>query len=460
MSYTIPDAFAKAFKPADIRGIYPTEINDAVAYYTAQAFVTEFKYTKVVVGYDMRRSSETLWEAFMEGARDAGCDVVMIGMVATPQLYFASGTLGLPGVMITASHSPKEYNGMKLVHPGAVPVTAETGLSKIKALVAKATPVHVTKRGRLTTKSVFKAYQKQVLKGCRPSQYAGLKLAVDNGNGMAGAIVPLLQEKLPITFDVLFAKFDGNFPNRDSDPNLHENQLALIKKLQSKKYDFGISFDGDADRIAFLDEQGRYINSAIIGALIADRLLKQQPKATIVHTNLTSRVLEETIKAGGGKAVRAKVGHTFLKEKMRQQEAVFGCEHSGHFFWREYFYTDSVVLTLRTVLDAYLEEQARGGSFASMIEPYLRYHQTEDVVIPVVDTRVALQHIKSHLDTLELKQVKAFDGYYIDKGDVWGAIKASVTEQAIKLMFESESKTKAETFQRQLVKYVKSIAKQ
>jgi phosphomannomutase len=459
MEYTLPTEYKKAFKDADIRGVYPTEISEATAYFVARAFVAEFSYKTLVVGYDMRLSTPALHAAFVAGARDQGADVIDVGMVATPQLYFASGSLKLPGVMITASHSPKEYNGMKLVHAEAIPLTKKNGLAAIEKRVKAGVFATQKKRGAVKKKRIDSAYQKFVLKGVVPKRYAGLKLAVDIGNGMAGNIIPLLHEKLPITFTTLFAKPDGRFPNRDSDPNLRENQTALDSTIDHGDFDFGISFDGDADRIAFLDEQGNYVNSAAIGALIAKRILAREPGARIVSTNLNSKMYAETVKAAGGKLLMARTGHTFVKAKMREHGAVFGCEYSGHFFFRDFFYTDSVVVTLREVLDAYVEAKAAGQTFGQLMAPYLVYHQTEDVVVKVANKDVAMAKMRAYVQTLNPKKITHFDGYFVDFGDVWGAFKMSVTEYGVKLMFESTSLAKAKQMQQRLLTYLKSIAK-
>ncbi len=458
MEYILPPAYKKAFKDADIRGVYPLEINEATAYFVARAFVEEFSYTTVVVGYDMRLSTPALHAAFVSGAREAGADVVDVGMVATPQLYFASGSLSLPGVMITASHSPKEYNGMKLVHAQAIPLTKKTGLAAIEKRLRLGKFAAPKKRGALKKKNIDAAYIKFVLAGVKPKRYTGLKLAVDIGNGMGSEIVPLLAKKLPITFSTLFAKPDGHFPNRDSDPNLRENQVALDNKIDHGHFDFGISFDGDADRIAFLDEHGNYVNSAAIGALIAQRILAREPKATIVSTNLNSKVYAETVKASGGKLIMARTGHTFVNAKMREHKAVFGCEYSGHFFFRDFFYTDSVVLTLREVLDAYVEAKAMGQTFSELMAPYLVYEQTEDIVIKVSDTNYVMAEVHEYLVSLKPKRIKKFDGYFVDFGTVWGAVKPSVTEYGIKLMFESKHIGTAKKLQRQLASFVTSRA--
>jgi len=455
---TLPLAYKKAFKPADIRGTYPDQINEEVVYRTARAFVEEFKYKKIVVGYDMRLSTPALKKAFIEGARQSGASVVDIGMVRSPMLYFASGKLKLPGAVITASHSPAQYNGIKLVEAGAAPLTAQTGLSAIQARIEKGVFTDTKKKGGITKKSLRREYRSHVLKGVDRKQFKGMTIVADIGNGMSGVSMKALDRLLPAEFPMLFEKPDGNFPNRDSDPNLRKNQKALIAEIKKKKADFGVGFDGDGDRIAFLDEKGTYVNCAVIGALIATRLLAKEPKAGMVFTNLTSKVFEDTIVEYGGKAYRARVGHTFLKKKMKEKGAVFGAEHSGHFFWRDFYNTDSTILTLLEVMEAYAEAKKEGKSFSQMLKPYLLYQQTEDVVIPVDDKKVVLEYIEKKLQKMKPMSITKFDGYFVDFGDVWGAIKPSVTEFAIKLMFESKKKKDADKLQKELFEFVSSIA--
>lgn len=458
MTMTLQADYRRAFKDADIRGIYPTEIDEELVYFVARAFVEEFQYTKLVVARDMRLSTPKLHEAFLKGATDSGASVVDIGMVHSPALYYASGTMNLPGVMITASHSPKEYNGLKLVHAQAIPLTEQSGLGKLRRRIEKGKFVDGKKPGKVTKKDILKGYQSFVLKGYNKKKLAGLKIAADAGNGMAGVLLPLLQEKLPMKFDVMFPKLDGSFPNRGSDPTLLKHQKPLRERLKQQKYDFGVAFDGDSDRIAFLDEKGSYINSAVMGALIAERMLLAKPKAKIGYTILTSRSYEEAIKNAGGKPVPAKVGHAFIKETMRKKDVLFACEHSGHFYFKDYFFTDSVTFTLLAVFDAYSKAKAAGQSFSEMMKPYLKYQQTEDVIVMVKDKRLALDKTEVYLNSLKPNKLKKFDGLVVDFGDVWGAVKPSVTEYALKIMFESAIRKDAQAMQDKLVEYVKSVA--
>jgi phosphomannomutase len=458
MKIDIAADYQRAFKDADIRGIYPTEIDDELAYLIGRAFVEEFKYKKLVVGRDMRIHTPALYDAFIKGATDSGASIVDVGLVHSPALYYASGTMNLPGVMITASHSPKEYHGLKLVHAQAIPLTEKGGLGSIRRRIEKGKFTDAKKRGKVTTKNILSAYQKFVLKGYKSKKLEGIKIAADAGNGMSAVLLPLLQEKLPVTFDVLFPKLDGNFPNRDSDPTLSKNQKQLKALLKNKNFDFGISFDGDGDRIAFLDENGVFINSAVIGALIAERLLLKNPRAKIGYTMLTSRAYEESIKKAGGKPVIMRVGHAFIKDAMRKKDVLFACEHSSHFYFKDFFYTDSVTLTLLAVLDAYQEAKADGKTFGEMMKPYLTYKQTEDVIVSVKDRKVALAKTEAYIKTLQPKSLKKFDGLVVDFGNTWGGVKVSVTEYALKLMFESTTKKEAQAMQDKIKRYVESIA--
>jgi phosphomannomutase len=455
---TLQADYKKAFKDADIRAVYPKEIDEELVYFVARAFVEEYGYTKLVVARDMRLSTPALHEAFLKGALDSGAEVIDIGQVHTPVLYYASATLNLPGVMITASHSPKEYNGLKLVFPGAIPFTEKNGLGKIRRRIEKGQFTPAGKLGKVRQKEMLKAYQKFVLKGVSPKRLDGMRIVADAGNGMAGVLMPLLQEKLPIDFTVLFPELDGRFPNRGSDPTLSKNHKHLKQTLKKEDYDFGIAFDGDADRIGFLDEKGNFINSAVVGALVAERMLKRNPKAKIGYTILTNKIFEESIKRAGGKPELLRVGHAFIKESMRKKDVLFCAEHSGHFYFKDYFYTDSVTLTLLAVLEAYAEAKQAGKTFGEMVKPYLVYQQTEDVIVLVRNQPKALQKTLAYVETLAPKTIKKFDGFWVDFGEVWGAVKMSVTEPAIKLMFESKKKKTAQEMQDKLVKFIKTIA--
>ncbi len=450
--------YTKAFRDADIRGVYPTEIDEEVTYLIARAFVDEYNHKEVIVVRDMRLSSPALHAAFVKGVTDAGANVIDLGLATTPMLYYASGTMMLPGVAITASHNPKEYNGLKLVLPGAIPLTEAHGLKAVRRRMEKGVFVEVKKPGKVKQKDVKAAYLKHILKGLKQTEVSGIAVAVDCGNGMSSVLMPDLATKLPVQFTTLYTELDGRFPNHGSDPTLSKNQRGITKLLKTTPHDFGIAFDGDADRVAFFDEKGRYVNSAVIGAVIAERLLRKSPGAKIVYTTLTSRVLEETIKDAGGKAVPARVGHAFIKETMRKKDVLFGCEHSGHFYFKDFFYTDSAVLTFRYVLEAYADAQRAGLAFSQMVAPYLRYEQTEDVIVEVDHRPESLEAVKQLLLKKPGCTVRKFDGYSFDLGTVWGSVKVSVTEPALKMMFEGKKRAEAQALQDEVAAFVRTIA--
>lgn len=438
MTTHITAAFTKAFKEADIRGVYPHELDDEVAYFVARAFVEEFKYKKVVVARDMRLSSPALRDAFVKGATDAGASVVDLGMTTTPMLYFGAATLKLPGVMITASHSPNDHNGLKLVHAGAVPLTEQSGLRAIRARLVKGKFAATAPRpGKVTEKDITAAFTRFVLKGNKPlPSTMPVRVVVDVGNGMGALLLPMLAE-LGLTVTPLFPELDGRFPNRGSNPTVPRNQKAIIAKLKEGGYDFGIAFDGDADRVAFFDERGQYVNCGAIGALIAEISGSTTPKRKYVYTVLTSRAYEEAVKYHGGTPVFARVGHSYIKEVMRKHDAWFGCEHSGHFYFKDFFYTDSVIMTVRRALAGY---QKTGVPFSALVAHYTHYHQTEDVMVNVSNKVAALADLELFLQAMKPQKLTKRDGLTADFGDAWVVMKPSVTEAAINVIAEGRNK--------------------
>ena len=446
-----------AFKEADIRGVYPTEINDELTYLIARAFVERSGYKKVVVGRDMRVSSPALRDAFVQGATDAGAQVVDIGLTTTPMLYFASATRKLPGVMITASHSPKDHNGLKLVSVGAVPLTERTGLGDIRRRIVRSRFLPDAKRrGVVQEKDITPAFMRFMRPHLAPprSGAAMLRVVVDCGNGMGSLLLPMLGDAgLMVT--PLFPELDGTFPHRGSNPTVPKNQKAISTTLKTGDYDFGIAFDGDADRIAFFDERGRYINSAAIGALLTERLLPLHPKAVCVGTVLTARAYKEAVVAHGGRFVRARVGHSYVKEAMRAQSALIGCEHSGHFFFKDFFGVDSVLMTLGIVMAAY---RTAGVAFSALVSPYTTRYQTEDLMVAVADRQAAMTVLGKYLQTLKPKVMTEFDGYQADYGEAWVVVKPSVTELAINIIAEGETKAAARMLRDQVLAQARSLA--
>lgn len=451
----LPTDYKVAFKDADIRGVYPTQIDEVVTYRTARAFVELFKLKKVIIGRDMRVSSPSLHDAFVTGVRDAGADVIDIGMVSTPAVYFASGTYDAFGVMITASHNPKEYNGLKLVKAGAVPLTNATGLTDIQHLIKKNVFKKVQRRGRLTKKNLLAEYKKYIRSKVQFETPHTIHVVADAGNGMATNLASLLCDGLLVTTKKLFFKLDGTFPNRGSNPTLKKNQKAIVTELKKGKYDFGVAFDGDADRVAFFDEKGRYINSAVIGALLAKHFLLQEKNQKCIYTVFTSKIYEETIKKYGGKAIRARVGHAFIKELMLKHDARFGCEHSAHFYFQGNFYADSGILAFMYLLAAYADAIKKGKTFSDMLKEFQVYHQTEELLVKVADKKKALAAIETVFRKQKPEKIERYDGVTITFPDYWFVVKQSVTEDALKFVVESPNKKRAIKKQKEILQHLR-----
>lgn len=433
----LPANFAKAFKPADIRGIYPDEINEEVAYRTARAFVALYGLHEVLVGRDMRLSSPSLRKAFVRGAKEQGANVVDIGMTDTPGLYFASGVYSMYGAMITASHNPKEFNGLKLVKSGAIPLTDTDGLNTIKTLVLENKFPKPMKKGILKKKNILNEYKKYLQSLVRISSNRKISVVIDAGNGMASALAPVICRGFPIEAHPLFFGLDGSFPNRDSNPTLEKNQGPIQAEIKRVRPDFGVAFDGDADRAAFFDERGRAVNSAVIGALIVKHVLQKISGAKIVYTNYTSKSFLETIRKYGGVPVRAKVGHSFIKNTMRKEDAVFACEHSAHFYFKENFYTDSGILAFLRILEEYASPQNEGKKFSELSAEFDRYRQTEEILIRVKDKDSVLKLAEEWYRKRKPAQIDTFNGLYVEFSDFWFGLQKSITEDALKLVLEA-----------------------
>lgn len=452
----LPQKYKAAFKNADIRGVYPEEINEVVAYRVARAFVSEYQYGTVLLGRDMRLSSPSLRKAFIKGANDAGSDVIDLGLVGTPALYFASGTLNLPGAMITASHNPKEYNGIKLVEPQGIPLTEKHGLGSIRKRIEQEKYNTPVKKGTVRKKNILHAYKKYLRDFTHIDAPRKLKIVVDAGNGMGTTFKPILGKGQPLTIIPLFFKFDGTFPNRDSNPTLAKNQKPIKEAIKKHTPDFGVAFDGDVDRVAFFDEKGRYINSAVIGALIADYMLKKKIAKRFIYTNFTSKSYYDAIIENKGKAFRAPVGHAFIKRLMREKDAAFACEHSAHFYFRSNFYTDSGIITLLRIAEIVAEGLKEKKTFSQIIKPYDRYFQTEEILIAVPDKDAGIEAIAKHFKQKPLEQ-DMFDGLRMVYADVWFVVKKSVTEDALKFVVESPQKKRALEVQKEIHAVLKSL---
>src|SRR3989338_8186841 len=357
---------SEIFKAYDVRGLYGRTLTDEIAYKIGKSFVSFLKCSDVVVGYDMRASSPRLARAFAKGANELGADVIDIGMVSTDALYFASGFLKKAAVMFTASHNPGNCNGIKFCRENAIPINHDTGLERIKSIIEKNQyGKKPDKRGKTLKKDILKNFSGHALKFIdykklrtsknqrffwhrKSKRFSGeLKIVADAGNGMAGKIIPLVYKNLPIKIIPLYFKLDGNFPNHPADPSKYENLIELQKIVKEKNCDFGIAFDGDADRIFFVDENGNVVNSSLISSLIIKNILTKNKNKTqkIIHNLVCSHIVPETIKKYNGIPVIERVGHSFIKETMRKTKAVFACEHSAHYYYINNYRADSGIIT-------------------------------------------------------------------------------------------------------------------
>jgi phosphomannomutase len=366
---------AAIFKAYDVRGLVPAQLDEATAHRIGAAFAAEVadgpRQPGVVIGHDMRPSSPALAAAFAEGVQEAGSDVVLLGLASTDQLYFASGRLALPGAMFTASHNPAAYNGIKLCRARAVPLAADTGLVAIRDRVADTSsrPPVAAKRGSLEHRDLLSAYA-DFVRGMVAITGRRLKVVVDAANGMAGHTAPAVFRGLDVDLVPLYFELDGTFPNHEANPLEPANLCDLQAAVKAESADLGLAFDGDADRCFAVDERGEAVSPSAVTALIAVRALAKEPGARIVHNLITSRAVPEVVRRFGGVPVRTRVGHSFIKAVMAQENAVFGGEHSGHYYFRDFWYADSGMLAALHLLAALAEDTRPASAVLAELDPY------------------------------------------------------------------------------------------
>jgi phosphomannomutase len=381
------DAIVKAY---DIRGLVGAQLDTALARRlgAASARVLVEPGGQLVVGRDMRPSSPELVDAFVEGVNAQGVDVVDIGLASTDQLYFASGSLDAAGAMFTASHNPAAYNGIKLCRAGAVPVAIDTGLGEIRDLAAGPDLPDAAARGDRRHDDLLDRFADHVRSFVDVGLLREVDVAVDAGNGMAGHVWPAVVDGLPVRTTELFFELDGSFPNHPADPLDPANLVDLQQVMRRGGHALGLAFDGDADRVFAVDEAGRPVPSSLVGAVVADRLLRRHPGATVLHNLICSRTVPETIERAGGTAVRTRVGHSFIKRRMAETDAIYAVEHSGHHYFRDNFRADSGVITALVLLEAVAEAEA---PLSEVVAPYDRYVASGELNFEVSDTQAAIE---------------------------------------------------------------------
>jgi phosphomannomutase len=426
--------YAKIFKAYDIRGIVPDELDEEVAEAVGAAFVRLTGAASVVTAHDMRTSSPPLAEAFGRGASAQGADVIAAGLGSTDLLYYASGSLGLPGAMVTASHNPSRYNGIKLCRAGARPVGAESGLNELRDAAAQGVPPHPGAPGTITARDLLPGYASHLkslvdLSGIRP-----LTVAVDAGNGMAGYTVPTVFEGLPVKLVPLYFELDGTFPHHEANPIDPANLADLQRAVVESGADLGLAFDGDADRCFVVDERADIVSPSALTALIGVRELKREPGATIIHNLITSRAVPEIISEHGGRPVRTRVGHSFIKARMAETGAAFGGEHSGHFYFRDFWFADSGMLAALHVLAALGSQDA---PLSELLSGYRRYVATGEINSEVRDQAATTEEAGRVFAARPGVTLDRLDGLTVSGDGWWFNLRPSNTEPLLRLNAEA-----------------------
>ncbi|GAA2424173.1 phosphomannomutase/phosphoglucomutase [Actinomadura vinacea] len=425
---------AKIFKAYDIRGVVPDELDETTAEAIGAAFVRVTGATAVVTAHDMRASSGPLSAAFARGATAQGADVVEAGLGSTDMLYYASGVLDLPGAMFTASHNPARYNGLKLCRTGARPIGRDTGLGEIRDLVEKGVPGYDGEPGTVSQRDLLGGYAEHLKTLVDLSGIRRLKVAVDAGNGMGGHTVPVVFEGLPIDLVPLYFELDGTFPNHEANPIEPENLRDLQAKVRETGADIGLAFDGDADRCFVVDERGEIVSPSAVTALVAVRELAKHPGSAIVHNLITSKAVPEIVAEHGGSPIRTRVGHSFIKQTMAETGAVFGGEHSAHFYFRDFWFADSGMLAALHVLAA-LGEQAR--PLSRLLAEYSRYAASGEINSEVTDQAAAAAQVRAAFEARPGVTVDELDGLTVGTDDWWFNLRPSNTEPLLRLNVEA-----------------------
>ena len=421
------------FKAYDIRGIVGREIDAGACFAIGAGFgghARDAGATRVVVGRDMRPDGEELAGAFCRGVVGAGVDVVDIGLCATEMVYFASGLLDAPGAMFTASHNPVAYNGIKLCGAGAAPISSGTGLAEIKAR-AESSPPPVARPGRVTRRDLLDRYVEHVLSFVSPDALRPLRLVVDSANGMGGLVAPAVLGELPFEVDYLHVELDGTFPNHPADPLKPENLRDLQDRVRARSADAGLAFDGDADRVFLVDESSRPLAGWLTAALVAARLLEREPGAAIVGNVICSKAFAEVVSEGGGRLVRSRVGHSFMKEAMASSGAVFGGEHSGHYYFRENYGADGAMIAALMALEAL---SGHDGPLSDLVAPMQRYAASGEINTEVPEADAVIERLAA---AFEGREHHRLDGLTVDCGDWWFNLRPSNTEPLLRLNLEA-----------------------
>jgi phosphomannomutase len=419
------------FKAYDIRGRTDNgELDEDVARRVGAAFARFTGAATIAVGHDCRLSSPALRDVFIDGVTGQGIDVLSLGEVATDVVYFVAGSRQVPGAMITASHNPPEYNGIKLCREGAVPVGADTGLSEVRRL-AEQDQARAADPGHVEPFDPTPGYVDHLFSLVEPTGISPLRVAADGGNGMAGAVLPQVFQRMSAELIPLYLEPDGNFPNHPPDPLRPENLVDLQATIAEQRADLGVAFDGDADRAFFIDDNGSPLSGSATTALIARWFLEREPGARIIHNLITSRAVGETVRAYGGEPIRTRVGHSFIKQVMAETGAAFGGEHSGHYYFRDNFRADSGILAMLVLLTVISDAGRPLSELRADVEPY---SQSGEINLRVADQGAAMEAVAAGFPGAELERL---DGLTVSWPDRWFNLRPSNTEPVLRLNVEA-----------------------
>ena len=444
------------FKAYDIRGTVPDQLDADVCRRIGAAFARFSGAARVVIARDMRDSGVELSRAFADGATSAGADVVDLGLASTDLLYFASGTLDAPGAMLTASHNPARYNGIKLCLSGARPVGQDTGLAEIKAAVAAGDPPGGSeRRGSVTEMNLLDDFGSHVRSFVDQAALRPMKVIADTANGMGGLVVPKVFEALPFDLEILFPELDGSFPNHPADPIQPENLKALQARVLETGAAVGLAFDGDADRVFLVDEQAQPISGSTTTAMVAKAMLEKHPGSKIIYNLICSKAVPEIIRENGGEPIRSRVGHSFIKSVMAETGAVFGGEHSGHYYFRENFRADSGLIAAVVVLELLSKS---GERLSEARKPFERYAASGEINTEVDDPHAVIDRIAAVPEFASAMQDR-LDGLTVDLGDWWFNLRPSNTEPLLRLNLEAATRNECDQHTGEVLDLIKQSKK-
>ncbi len=443
-------------KAYDVRGTVPDQLNADVAYALGVGFASFCGGSRVLVGHDMRPSGPELVEAFARGIREQGLDVVLLGLASTDLVYFAAGTLDAPAAMFTASHNPAQYNGVKFCLAGARPVGQDTGLDIVKSVAVAVLegrgPSAAATPGGTSEHDLLGAFADHVVSFIDVNAIRPLKVVADTANGMGGLVVPAVFERIPqVTLEVMYGELDGTFPNHPADPLQPANQRDLQARVVAGGFDVGLAFDGDADRVFVVDEQGRGLSGSTTTAVLAAGVLRTHPGATVLHNLICSRAVPEVVRENGGVPVRTKVGHSFIKQEMERTGAVFGGEHSAHYYFLENFRADSGLIASVLVL----AEMSRAGTPLSTLRtPFERYASSGEINTAVDDPAAVIELVAAAFPGLPQDRL---DGLTVDCGDWWFNLRPSNTEPLLRLNLEAADRDSCDQHVAELLALITSL---